>query len=217
MEIIKKYSVDTSIFFTSDSHFFHSNIIKFCDRPFENVEEMNEALIDNWNKTVGPKDIIYHLGDFCFAGSAEWHSILGRLNGRIHLILGNHDEKNLRQGYMQLFEEVTYQSHICVGPDNFYLNHYPYLCYPGHHSHTYQLFGHIHSSPYRFNGIDSNRSKQTLTPTQYDVGVDWNNFTPISYEELIKKLEFQVTNNVNMYGKTMCMDSYGNSTISNRI
>ena len=56
-----------------------------------------------------------------------------------------------------------------------------------------------------------------LAPTQYDVGVDWNNFTPISYEELIKKLKFQVTNNVNMYGKTMYVDSCGNPTISNGI
>jgi calcineurin-like phosphoesterase family protein len=199
MEIITKYSVDTPIFFTSDSHFCHKNIITFCGRPFDTVEEMNQVLIDNWNKTVGPTDIVYHLGDFCFAGSAEWHHILSCLNGRIHLILGNHDEKNLRQGYMNLFESVSYQQHIVIGPDNFYLNHYPYLCYPGHHSHTYQLFGHIHSSPYLFEGIDAAKAKRILTPTQYDVGVDWNNFTPISYEEVIKKLKYQVDNKVNMY------------------
>ena len=111
MEIIKKYSVDTPIFFTSDSHFCHSNIIKFCDRPFKDVEEMNEILIDNWNKTVGPNDIIYHLGDFCFAGSAEWHSILGRLNGRIHLILGNHDEK-LRTSPIYVWGLTTFISII---------------------------------------------------------------------------------------------------------
>lgn len=52
---------------------------------------MNETLIDNWNKTVGPTDVVYHLGDFCFAGAAAWYSLLGQLNGRIHLILGNHE------------------------------------------------------------------------------------------------------------------------------
>lgn len=200
MEIITKYSVDTPVFFTSDSHFCHKNIIKFCSRPFETVEEMNEKLIENWNKVVGPNDIVYHLGDFCFAGSSEWHYLLGKLNGRIHLIIGNHDEKNLRQGYMNMLESVSYQEHIVIGPDNFYLNHYPYLCFPDHHSHTYQLFGHIHSSPYKFDGIDAGRSKPNLKPTQYDVGADWNNFTPISYAELIKKLEYQVNNKVNMYG-----------------
>ena len=101
---------------------------------------------------------------------------------------------------MNLFENVSYQQHIVIGPDNFYLNHYPYLCFPSHHSHTYQLFGHIHSSPYKFDGIDADRSKTNLKPTQYDVGVDWNNFTPISYEKLIKILEKQVYENKNMFG-----------------
>ena len=201
MEIIKKYSADTPIFFTSDTHFYHSNIIKFCGRPFKDVEEMNETLINNWNEVVGPTDIVYHLGDFCFAGSAEWHSVLGQLNGRIHLIIGNHDEKNLRQGYMNLFESVSYQKHIVIGSDNFYLNHYPYLCYPGHHSHTYQLFGHVHSSHFKFEGIDSKRMQNNITPTQYDVGVDWNDFKPISYEKLISRLEYQVKNNKTMYEK----------------
>ena len=199
MEIIKKYSVNTPIFFTSDTHFCHKNIIKFCERPFKDIKEMNETLVENWNREVGPTDIIYHLGDFCFAGSAEWHSILGRLNGRINLIIGNHDEKNLRQGYMNLFESVSYQQHIVIGPDNFYLNHYPYLCYPGHHSHTYQLFGHVHSSPFKFDGTDAKRMQDNISPTQYDVGVDWNDFKPVSYEELIKKLEYQVKNNKTMY------------------
>ena len=199
MEIIKKYDVTDKIFFTSDTHWSHANIIKFCGRPFKDVEEMNETLIDNWNSIVGPNDIVYHLGDFCFAGSAAWHSLLGQLNGRIHLILGNHDEKNLRQGYMQLFESVSYQQHIVIGSDNFFLNHYPYLCYPGHHSHTYQLFGHIHSSPYKFDGIDAKKAKKMLTSTQYDVGVDWNNFKPVSYTDLIKRLDYQVENNKTMY------------------
>lgn len=91
MEIITKYQSGDNIFFTSDTHFCHTNIIKLCGRPFSDAEEMNEVLIKNWNNTVGPNDIIYHLGDFCFAGSAEWHSILGRLNGRIYLVIGNHE------------------------------------------------------------------------------------------------------------------------------
>lgn len=161
---------------------------------------MNEVLIKNWNEVVGPTDIVYHLGDFCFAGSAEWHSVLGKLNGRIHLIIGNHDEKNLRQGYMNLFESISYQQHIVIGPDNFYLNHYPYLCYPGHHSHTYQLFGHVHSSPFKFEGLDAKIAKSQLQPSQYDVGVDWNNFTPISFREVLEKIKYQKEHNVNMYG-----------------
>lgn len=52
------------IFFTADLHLYHTNIIKHCNRPFETIEEMNNVLVDNWNKVVGPKDTIYILGDF---------------------------------------------------------------------------------------------------------------------------------------------------------
>ena len=97
------------VFFTSDTHFNHANILKFCDRPFKNVEEMNETIIVNWNKVIGKDDTVFHLGDFCLGGSAEWTKILDRLNGKIHLIVGNHDLKNLRQGFINRFEEVVMQ------------------------------------------------------------------------------------------------------------
>lgn len=200
MEIIKKYDVTDKVFFTSDTHFCHANIIKFCGRPFKDVEEMNEKLIDNWNSTVGPNDIVYHLGDFCFAGSAAWHSLLGQLNGRIHLILGNHDEKNIRQGYIQNFESVSYQQKLLIDGYNVYLNHYPYLCYPGYKPYTMQLFGHIHSSHNKFDGVDAQIAKNQLQPSQYDVGVDWNDFKPVSWEEVKCKIKYQKENNVNMYG-----------------
>lgn len=200
MEIITKYQSGDNLFFTSDSHFYHKNIIEFCERPFKDVEEMNKTLIENWNKVVGPNDIIYHLGDFCFAGSAEFHSILGQLNGRIHLILGNHDEKNVRQNYEDLFESISYQAKLLVEGYNVYLNHYPYLCYPGYKPYTIQLFGHIHSSPYKFDGVDAIIAKSSLQPSQYDVGVDWNNFTPISWREVIEKVKKQKELNKNMFG-----------------
>ena len=200
MEIITKYNSGDNLFFTSDSHFYHKNIIKFCNRPFETIEEMNETLVENWNKVVGPSDIVYHLGDFCFAGSVEFHSILGQLNGRIHLIIGNHDEKNLRQGYEKLFESINYQAKLFIEGYNVYLNHYPYLCYPGYKPYTIQLFGHIHSSPYKFDGMDAKVAKQNLQPSQYDVGVDWNNFTPISWREVIEKIKKQKELNKNMFG-----------------
>lgn len=199
MEIITKHEDGSGVFFTSDTHFCHTNIIKFCGRPFENVDEMNEVIISNWNKTVGPTDIVYHLGDFCFAGSYEWHTILGRLNGRIHLIIGNHDEKNLRQGYMQLFESVSYQKRLLIEGYNVYLNHFPYLCFPGYKPYTMQLFGHVHSSPYKFDGVDSKIVKANLQPSQYDVGVDWNNFCPVNWEDVKEKIKYQKENNINMY------------------
>ena len=88
------------VFFTSDTHLYHGNIIRFCNRPFKDVDMMNETIISNWNNTVGQDDIVFHLGDFCLGGSAEWTKMLDRLNGRIYLIMGNHDLKYIRQGYI---------------------------------------------------------------------------------------------------------------------
>ena len=70
-----------SEFFTSDTHFNHTNIIRFCNRPFKDVSHMNEMIISNWNRVVGSEDIVFHLGDFCLGGSAEWVNVLNRLNG----------------------------------------------------------------------------------------------------------------------------------------
>jgi calcineurin-like phosphoesterase family protein len=178
------------VFFTSDTHFYHSNIINFCGRPFKNVEVMNETLIANWNSVVGPDDIVFHLGDFCLGGSAEWTNILNRLNGKIYLIVGNHDIKNLRQGYYSLFEHIAMQMHIEVGKQKIYLNHCPFLCYGGAYRDTWQLFGHVHTSKQN-TGIDAPRLHM-LFPTQYDVGVDNNNFTPVSFEEVKRIIERQV-------------------------
>lgn len=179
------------VWFTSDTHFYHENIIRFCDRPFKTVEEMNQALIDRWNSVVKPDDTVFHLGDFCWGGSAAWEGILQQLNGHIHLIIGNHDVKNLRQGYMKYFESVSFQKQIKVEGQSIYLNHYPFLTYGGIYRKepVWQLFGHVHSNGGQ-GGADSGRL-QHLLRSQYDVGVDNNNFTPISFEQVKQVIESQ--------------------------
>jgi len=77
-----------NIFFTSDHHFGHTNIIKFCNRPFANVDEMNEELIRRWNEKIAPGDEVYHLGDFALITPEKLNEILDRLNGTIYLIAG---------------------------------------------------------------------------------------------------------------------------------
>ncbi|MCB0512609.1 MAG: metallophosphoesterase, partial [Bacteroidetes bacterium] len=93
--------------FTSDTHFFHENIIKYCNRPFSSAEEMNEVLIDNWNSVVKPGDIVYHLGDVTMGQKShgQFSSLWTRLNGRKRLVVGNHDDvKYLASG--AFFEKV---------------------------------------------------------------------------------------------------------------
>ena len=179
-------------FFTSDTHFNHANIIKFCNRPFKDVEQMNETLIANWNRVVGMNDTVFHLGDFCLGGAAEWTKVLDRLNGRIYLIIGNHDLQNLRQGFVGRFEHVAMQMYIMVGKQQIYLCHYPFLCFEGGYKNVWQLFGHVHSRK-SYTGIDAGRL-QYLFPTQYDVGVDNNDFTPVSFEQVQRIISKQIEN-----------------------
>ena len=192
------------LFFTSDSHFHHTKIIEFCNRPFSSVEEMDEKLIEKWNSVIKPEDTVFHLGDFAWGGSQVWNDVLNKLNGHIHLILGNHDMKNLRQGYMEKFESVSFQKQIYVENRCIYLNHYPFLCYGGVYrtgdQAVWQLFGHVHSQPqhYGLENIDDEEVREILTkdlarlqylyPTQYDVGVDNNDYTPVSFDQIKTKI-----------------------------
>ena len=184
-------------FFTSDTHFNHANIIRFCNRPFRNVDEMNETIVANWNATIGMDDTGFHLGDFCLGGAAEWTRLLDRLNGRIYLILGNHDLKNIRQGFLGRFEHVSMQMRIEIGKRKIYLCHYPFLCFEGGYKDVWQLFGHVHTRKSN-TGIDAGRL-QYLYPTQYDVGVDNNDFTPVSYEQVRTKIQKQMEQSKNEY------------------
>ena len=174
------------IYFTSDTHFWHENIIKYTNRPFSSVEEMNETIINNWNNIVKENDIVFHLGDFGFCGSSKMNDILNKLNGQIYLILGNHDWKTMKQGYIKRFKFVGQQLTIRIDNQLIYLNHFPFLAFAGAWrglTAAWQLFGHVHSSPVNSTGLDVQRLIN-LFPTQYDVGVDNNNFTPVSYEKV---------------------------------
>ena len=195
-----KFSDTTKVFFTSDTHFNHKNILTYCSRPFDSIEKMNEAIIANWNSKVPIDGIVFHCGDFALGGSEAWHQILPRLNGQIHLILGNHDLKNFRPGYADSFASVQEQLTIDIGKKKVILTHFPLLCYHGTwgtEMNVWNLMGHVHTLKSNNSGKDFERL-QYLFPTQYDVGVDFNNYTPISFQEVKEKIDFQVKNNVNM-------------------
>lgn len=167
------------VFFTADSHFNHANIIDYCNRPFDNVEQMDEVLINNWNRVVGSDDVVFYLGDFCLGGSMVWTKILDRLNGRIYLILGNHDLRNLRRNVACRFESVALQMMVELEEQKILLNHYPFLCYDGADDGVWQLFGHVHSGSSSI-GSDLFRLDM-LYPSQYDLGVDNNAYSPVSF------------------------------------
>lgn len=198
MEIkyIKPLVLDSSkqgIWFISDTHFGHTNIIRFCNRPFSSVKEMDETIINNWNSVVKSNDIVFHLGDFAFASNARWKQLIQALNGHIYLIVGNHDEVRY-PGHQtfDLFEGVTSQLIVKIDGQAAYLNHYPFLCYGGawRKNAVWQLYGHVHSGPH-CEGKDMARLAITF-PYQYDVGIDNNNYTPVSWEQIKEIINKQV-------------------------
>ena len=194
-----RFNDGSKIFFTSDTHFGHENIIKFCHRPFSSLEEMDNVLTENWNNTVPEDGLVFHLGDFAWGNVKQWEMYRSRLNGRIILIRGNHDFKNGPQTEMEalkMFEMVTQQMHIEIEGRSVYLNHFPFLCYGGMYRPldriVYQLFGHVHSSDVNTDGKDNIRLPY-LMPSQYDVGVDGNGFKPISWNAVDLIIKNQIT------------------------
>lgn len=152
---------------TADTHFRHRGVVQLSDRPFSTVEEMDEALIENWNKVVHPRDIVYHLGDFSFCSPKE---IAKRLNGTIQLILGNHDKYG-RPHYEEAFSWVGHYKYIKFRDQKIAMSHYPMRSWQGMQRGTWHLFGHTH---------------QTLKPAMgsCDVGVDYWGYYPIEFSVL---------------------------------
>ena len=200
--MVTKYP-ESGIFFTSDTHFGHSKIIDYCKRPFSSIEEHDKTLIQNWNNVVGQDDTVFHLGDFAYGNSQFVSNIIKQLNGNIILIKGNHDLRNMNPTLYNIFSDVVYQARILIDKQTVYLNHFPFLCFEHGDINLYkdnysiQLFGHVHSGPLT-SSEDVNRLN-ILFPTQYDVGVDNNNFTPISWIDVKNKIKQQIN-------KSLCGD-----------
>jgi calcineurin-like phosphoesterase family protein len=162
------------IWFTSDTHFGHENILKYCNRPYKTIEEMNEGLISNWNEVVKKDDTIYHLGDFAMMRNPDL--ILRRLNGFKHLILGNHDKKNRKtyrnSPYLVSVHDVL---ELRFKDVTLWLSHYAHARWPHAHHGSLHLFGHSHGG---FKGLGRSM----------DVGVDPMDYYPISIDEVTRIL-----------------------------
>jgi calcineurin-like phosphoesterase family protein len=160
-------------FFTSDTHFGHYNskngngIIKYCKRPFQSIEEMDEAIIANWNSCVSDSDTVYHLGDFAFREPGQYRK---RMKGKIVLIQGNHDYKRLKS-CRNLFENIHDTLYVKVEEVSIFLCHFAMRVWHKSHFNSWHLYGHSH-------GTLDDYGKS------YDVGVDSNNFTPVSFLQL---------------------------------
>ncbi len=158
-----------NIYFTADWHNLHYNILRFCNRPFKNVIEQEQCLLYNWNSIVKPKDIVYYLGDIAMTQNGAI-SALTKMNGIKIFILGNHDFrfKNIIKQYCR---EVHNLCDIRIGQQKITLCHYAMRVWNCSHHGAWCVHGHSH-------GTLPSLGKS------YDVGVDSNNFKPVSFEEL---------------------------------
>ena len=174
------------IYFTADTHFYHSNIINLNGRPFRDIDEMNSVLVRNWNAYVSDRDEIYILGDFIFKGSGEEaNRILKRLRGKKYLIRGNHD-KFLNDPVFECnaFEWVKDYYVLDHDKKKFVLFHYPILEWQGFFGDAAHLYGHVHNCNKDINQLER---LSVLTDRAMNVGVDVNDYFPVSIEKVIKK------------------------------
>jgi calcineurin-like phosphoesterase family protein len=161
-----------SIWFISDCHFNHENIIKYCDRPYKTVDEMNSQLIKNWNYWIKNDDLVYNLGDFCLGNKATIASFVSKLNGRKFLILGNHDRYKPRD-YMDMgFEWVSrfpiiYDEFVILSHEPVFLN--------GNSQPYFNLHGHTHNSEPLFD---------QLTPWHMNISIENTEYLPINYNKI---------------------------------
>lgn len=183
-------TTDPKLFFSSDPHYWHANVIKHANRPFSSVEEMNEELIRRWNERVTSRDIIYLLGDVFFCNKEEAMKIMARLNGQIHWIFGNHDAKSRK--WKDLTDMCAWTGDVkeikVRDPDGEFrkntehppkkpynkirMFHEPIASWIGMHKGSWHLHGHSH-------GTYKIQHGKLL-----DVGVDVHNYAPISYQEV---------------------------------
>lgn len=174
-------------FIISDTHFYHHNIIKYCNRPFHGENHMNEVMIENWNSVVSPKDRVIHVGDFCFGDQFKAELILNRLQGNILLCRGNHDKKlwkwYLGHGHEQKCRVLPVES-TCVdsGIGPIWISHYPEDVRNGAPLNTIKfkhVMGHIHGHIH---------DRITKDPTKFNACVEYLNYTPIELEAVINTL-----------------------------
>jgi calcineurin-like phosphoesterase family protein len=170
------------LFFTSDTHFGHVNVLKYSKRPFRNIDHHDESLIKNWNSVVPPDGIVIHQGDFAFSLKSEklkW--ILESLNGIIYLTKGNHEKEILKKQWSRnYFEDIKDRIELQINDNNKIItivcDHFPLYTWNKSQYGSYHTYGHVHGN--------------LVLPRKnsYEIGVDINNYYPVSYSDLVIKI-----------------------------
>lgn len=165
------------VFFIADLHLGHKNVIDYCNRPFDTVEQMNETLIRNWNNKVGKSDKVFFLGDFGLGTSQQIKEWCKRLNGTKTLIRGNHDRYTDTVFYDAGFKEVI--KYPILWNEKYILSHAPIQAVTG--EPLLNIYGHVHV----------NTEHEEHCPNSFCVSAERIAYTPISFKEILSELKLR--------------------------
>ena len=171
-----------NIFYTSDLHLFHDNVIKLNNRPFSDMDDMIKFIVNKWNAKVKKCDLVRIIGDVGYPKNQQdvenVIKIMSLLNGEKELVTGNHDAKLLKDNnFRKLFNKISTYDYTKDGKRKVALFHYPIEEWNGYHKGSYHLFGHVHNNEENLKVID----------IRFNVGMDVNNYVPVTLDELIAK------------------------------
>lgn len=177
-----------AIYYISDLHFNHARIIELCDRPYNNVKEMNEDMIKKWNSVVTDKDTVYFLGDAGLprnvADQKAIAELMKKLNGKKHLLQGNHDHKLVKDTYFRkIFESISEYKRISDDGRTVILSHYPFEDWDGKFRGSFHIHGHIHNNK---------EAVKTVIPNRINVSAEVINYTPMTLDQLLNNTPIKV-------------------------
>lgn len=180
-----------TLWFVADTHYGHEAVIRFGNRPWGSVDEMNEGLVEAWNAVVSPRDEVWHLGDVSFIGATAL-DFLRRVNGRVHVCFGNHDSRKelIDLELNEWVESIQHVKYLRWQKRRFWLSHYAHRVWPNSNAGSFHLFGHSHGD------MDIGGGRLM------DVGVDatakrignWRtprarDYRPVSFDEVVSALK----------------------------
>jgi len=169
------------IYFTSDFHLGHANILEFDNRPWNTIQEHDRALVDIWNSQVTSEDEVYHLGDFAFKCSKYYvQGILSRLNGNKFFIRGSHDQLLDKIGAEGYFSWIKERYFLQLKKDQrfgIFLDHHAHRVWPKSHYKTWHLYGHSHGNLIENDSLS------------FDVGIMCNNYKLLSLDDIRERME----------------------------
>lgn len=168
-----------SYLFISDTHFFHEALIKYKHRPFKSLDEMHSCIIDNWNSVVTKDNDVFHLGDFAYRADRDaLAKLIKQLNGRIHIVWGNHDEKYAKK-LRHMFASCHDDHYMKIGKQKIHLYHFPICSWRSKEHGSWHLHGHSHG-------------KRQYPGLTMDVSVECVGYKPVTLAQVNDHMQKQV-------------------------